>query len=393
MKVRPAFLPVHRWVGLTLGILVLISAATGAGMAFRAQLDPLIYPELFKASPCAAALPLDTLVRHARAAHPKTKFAYIRIPAAGDEPVAIRFANKDTLYVDRCTGVVTGSQNRYAGFFGTLEYIHRGQWVQGGGLVMGAGAIVMLIVLGAGGVFLWWPRNARRLRQHFVIDRRWKGPAFTLGLHRTLGSWAALFLMVSAITALPNAFDSVKARLMSVGAPAGEAALVSLPPSGKRARTLPLQTVWRIVTRLAPAPREVLVPLTRRERSDPLEIFIIEATAPHANARTYLDLDAYSGNVLKFTPYRESSIGAKLYYWGLSLHTGKIGGLPGQIALFFGAASALVLGYTGFQSYFGRLARRRNARRAAVAGSRERRPFRSGAVDEGASIISVTKEG
>lgn len=72
MKLRPAFLGVHRWFGLTLGLIVKVSAFTGAGMAFRKQLDPLIYPHLFKASPCAHPLPLARLVRAAKATK-KTK--------------------------------------------------------------------------------------------------------------------------------------------------------------------------------------------------------------------------------------------------------------------------------------------------------------------------------
>src|SRR5216683_5715698 len=34
VKLRPAFLPVHRWFGLTIGLVVMVSAFTGAGMAF-----------------------------------------------------------------------------------------------------------------------------------------------------------------------------------------------------------------------------------------------------------------------------------------------------------------------------------------------------------------------
>ena len=36
---RDLVLPVHRWLALTLGLIVLASAVTGAGMAFRKELD------------------------------------------------------------------------------------------------------------------------------------------------------------------------------------------------------------------------------------------------------------------------------------------------------------------------------------------------------------------
>jgi vanillate O-demethylase ferredoxin subunit len=285
---------------------------------------------------------------------------------AGEAPTAVRFTHTDTVFVDRCTGLVSGAQNRYAGVFGSLEFIHRGQWLPSGGLLMGAGALSVVLILGLGGVFLWWPRNLQRFGRGFVVDRRLKGPAFTLVLHRTTGAWVVTFLMLSALTGLPNAFDGVKSAVMRIGAPEGVASLASVPPNGARSKPLALDKVWNIVTRLSPGPREVLIPLTRHAPTDPLEIFIIAADAPHANARTYVDLDAYSGKVLKFTPYRESSIGAKIYYFGLSLHTGKIGGIAGELCLFIGAIGALVLGVTGIQSFGGRVLRR-NTKLATAA--------------------------
>lgn len=106
----------------------------------------------------------------------------------GEAPTAVRFGGNDTVDVDRCTGAVTGAQNRYAEIFGSLEFVHRGQWLPSGGTLMGVGALSMLLI-GTGGVFLWWPRNLRRFGRGFVIDRRLKGPAFTVVLHRTTGAW------------------------------------------------------------------------------------------------------------------------------------------------------------------------------------------------------------
>ena len=52
-------------------------------------------------------------------------------------------------------------------------------------------------------------------------------------------------------------------------------------------------------------------------------IFTIGPGASHPNARTMLFLDAYTNEVLRFTPYARSSFGRKLYFWMLSWHTGK----------------------------------------------------------------------
>lgn len=362
MNLRLALLPVHRWVGMTLGLIVLVSAVTGAGMAFRNSLDPLVYPKQFHAGACAAPLPMDAFVAAARRLHPAGAVDYLRIRGEADAPVAVRFTNKDTLYLDRCTAQLSASQNRYEGVFGQLEQIHRMVFFPNGGWLMGAGAICMLVLMGGVGLYLWWPRTPRRFLQGFVLDRRLKGRGFTLGLHRTVGGWAALMLMVSAATALPNAFDGVKAAIMGWGAPAHEARPRS--HGAKGTPRLPMQAAYATATRLSPAPREMLMHLARRP-ADPIEIYIIDAHAPHANARTYLYLDAYSGRVLRFAPYAASGWGSLLYYWMLSVHTGEVGGIFGQLLLFAGAASVPVLAYSGLSSYLQRRFARRPVRRTA----------------------------
>lgn len=356
---RRTLTTVHRWVGLTLGLVVLLSALTGVGMAFRKQLDPLVYPAQFKETHCASPLSLDTLAARAIAAHAGAEVDYVRLRA--ELPVIVRFTDKQSLYVDPCSGIVVASQNRYAGAFGILEYIHRGQWLTNGGWLMGAGALAMIVVLAGLGLTLWWPQGRRRLRDAVKLERRLKGPAFLLGLHRTVGGWGALFLLASALTGLPNAYDSIKAAMVGNEAHLSRIEPVShaLPPS--------LAGQWVTVQSLTPNPRDALIHVARKTPASPIEVFTIERGAPHANARSYIYLDGASGKVLRFAPYASSGTGSKAYFWMLSYHTGEAFGLLGQLAIFFGAACALVLGYTGIWTWLNRKLRQRGTRRQRVA--------------------------
>lgn len=327
-------------------------------MAFRKQLDPLLYPGNFQPVSCAQGLPLDTLVARAVSAHSGREVDYVRLRAG--LPVIVRFTDKQSLFLDRCSGAVTGSQNRYAGLFGSLEFIHRGQWLAQGGWLMGAGAVAVIVGLAGLGLWLWWPQGKRRVRDALKLERRLKGPAFLLGLHRTVGAWGALFLLASALTALPNAFDSIKAALVGKDAklPPASPVAVGAPPS--------LAAQWATVQRLTPAPRDALIHVARKSPATPIEVFTIEHGAPHANARSYIYLDGNSGAVLRFAPYEASSVGSKAYFWMLSYHTGEAFGLIGQIAIFLAALSALILGYTGIDSWLSRKLRRRRARLTAA---------------------------
>jgi len=349
MSWRRKLIPVHRWAGLTVGLILLVSAFTGAGMAFREQLEPVVYPGVARAAPCAHPLSLDVLAATASRLHPNDTLDYLRIQRDPATPVAARFLNKDTLYLDRCTAALTASQNRYQGFFGVLEWIHRGQWMKFGGWLMGLGALSLLLLLAGIGIYLWWPRKPRRFVQGFTVSRKAKGPAFNIGLHRAAGGWVALPLFLSALTGLPNAYDSIHDMIVSLdGKP--ETKPISTPSADPNAAHFPLAGAWRIVEHLAPNAKEVLIHVARKPK-DPLEIYMIAADAPHANARSYLWLDAWSGKVLSYAPYSRMGVGSRIYFWMLSIHTGAIGGIPGQLFLFLGAIGALILGYTGITAY------------------------------------------
>lgn len=383
---RDLVLPIHRWLALTLGVIVLASAVTGAGMAFRKELDPLVYSRMLHASTCGDRLPLDAFVARARALHPKGQIDYIRLLDHADAPVILRFTDKDTFYFDGCTGEVLGQQNRYGGVFGQLERIHRFAFIPNGGWLMGTGAFVLAIALVAGGLIVWWPRSPRRLRDVLKLNTALKGRAFELDLHRTLGAYAAVPLLLSALTGLPTAFDWVRHGVDAMAGTPVEKPPVSAPPKhvGKaKAAKISMEQAWREADALAPRAQEMLLHLANKPKS-PVEIFIIAADAPHANARTYLYLDAYSGKVLKFAPYKDMGLGEKIYYWALSLHTGEVGGVFGQFLLFLGALSVPVFAYTGANSYL----RRTLNRPRGKAG----RPAPSGATGRLARIEEIRGE-
>lgn len=356
MTLYRRLMPVHRWAGLTLGLIALVSALTGLGMVFRPQLDPVVYPNLFQSSSCARMVPLDTIVGAARRLNTASTLDFLRIQDGPSTPVSTRFLNKDTLYFDRCTGALVASQNRYSGLFGVMEWIHRGLRMPGGDAVIGSGALAMLALVGLG-IFLWWPRGSRRFVQGFTLNRKLKGPAFNIGLHKTIGGWIALPLVIIALTGLPNAFPSLLDALKSLDETAEAKPRSAIPASGRQTH-IPLELAWATINRLSPTPREAVIHVAPKP-DDPMEIYIIGAGAPHPNARTYLFLDAYSGKILSYTPYAKMGLGSKIYFWMLSIHTGDVGGLASQLIRFVAALGALALGYTGIAAYLRRQSRRK----------------------------------
>ena len=92
----------------------------------------------------------------------------------------------------------------------------------------------------------------------------------------------------------------------------------------------------------------------RRKADDAVEVFTIDANAAHPNARNYIYIDPYRGEVLQAIPYAATPTGLRIYFWIVSLHTGAVGGPAVQFLFLLGMLGVPVLAWTGFDSYLRR---------------------------------------
>jgi ferredoxin-NADP reductase len=361
--VRAIVLLSHRWAGLTFGLVLVFVAITGITISYRPHLEPVVNRDLLTVPACTDRAPIDTLVSNARAAHPDGELDYVRI-TAGEENAAripatqIRISEpgeyQHDVFLSPCTGSVLGQRDRYDGWLATLEKLHRFRFVEGGNLFAGTNALLFAIVLIGGGLYMWWPRRLRALKVAAKLDANLRGRERTLNRHKIIGLYASVIVLASALTGLPLSFDWYRNGIYSIMGSTPEKKPLATPPAG--ARALPMETYWRQLQALVPNPGETLIHFAEpRKPQVPIEIFTVARDAPHAFARTMLYLDPYTGKVLRFTPYAQSSPGNKLYFWMLAWHMGQVGGRIGSllapIVLLFGALSIPVLAYTGASSY------------------------------------------
>jgi len=324
----------HRWAGLSLGLVVLYMAITGAGLAFRTQLEPVTDAALL-AAPVCTPLPLDGLVEAARGAYPGVGLESLRFDPRGGQSMAVRFADRISVYIDPCDGRVLGRRGTLGGLFGTLENLHRLLFWDAHDVALTIVAAGFLLLLVGAGFVSWWPRR----RMGMKIDLRLKGPASLANIHRTVGLYGGIILLVTAVTGLMMVTGVGKSP------PARVAVAEGLPASP--------EALWDAASAKLSDPRDVLIRLPRR-KTDPVRMLVAEADAPHPRARDELTLDPVSGAVLSFTPYAETTAGSKFANWMVSLHTGQVGGVAGAAIMFLGAASVPVLAYCGILLYWRR---------------------------------------
>jgi vanillate O-demethylase ferredoxin subunit len=353
----------HRWIGMTIGLAMVFLAVTGAGQAFRAELEPVVYSGLMTAPVCER-LPLDTLLAAAKEAHPGADAEGLRFHPGGEETASVRFSDRQTVYINPCSSTVTGEQAAFGGVFGTLEYVHRMMFFSDFKLWSGAVTLIAFVFLVIGGMVLWWPRSLREAKRSLKLDRRLKGMAFMLNLHKTFGLYAFLVLLVITFFGNAMAFEWVKQGVywatgseMPMGGRTG-------PPRGDQSGgegkpALTLEEAWQKAVPVLDGPRDVTIRLPRR-KGEPVQMTVVEASAPHPRARSELVLDGATGEVKRYMPYAKTSLGNKVYNWGVAIHTGQAGGWIGALMVFSAAMAIPVLAYSGIMSWW----RRRRSRQA-----------------------------
>lgn len=365
--IRDVVLPVHRWTSLTLGMLVLWMALTGLGLLYRTQLEPAVTRHLETVPACRSPQPLDEQLAAARLAHPQGTVRLIGIEGSATRSSWVRFANGDTVYLDPCSGRVLGALNKYRGVFGTLEYLHRLEFLSAAShAVAGSAALIFAVIIVIGGLAVWWPASLKGLRWSITVRMRPAGRARLLRIHRAAGFWICLLALCSALTGPIDSFRWYQRAIQEVTDSTPRSPKPPLVLAAPRPR-LTLQALWLRARQVMPDPREALLFVPRNASA--AEFDVIERSAPNHQAVSFLYLDPYSGRVLAFEPYAASSLANKIMAWGIAIHAGQAG-IPAQMALLVGVLGIIVLGYTGFSSYI----RRRLAAGGARAGERPLMP-------------------
>ena len=355
----------HTWSGLVLGLVIVLLAVTGAGLVLQPQFDAVVNRALLTVPPCIAPLPLDRLAAVAKAAYPAGTLHAIEITADPAASVAVDFADDMQVYLDPCSARVLGLKNHYAGFFGTLDWLHRFRFIghperdRMGRTVAGLVNVGFVSLLIVGGLMLWWPRRRAELKTAASFQWRRRGPARTLSLHKIVGLYTALLMLLITLTALPLAFQPFRDLIAWTTHSRVDSPLPPKLAPAANAQPLAMQALWQRAKAHVPDMQWAAL-YYPAAHSAVAEVEILERGMPHKNAKSYLYLNAYTGDTIRWHSYtRDTSEGRKVYLYLLALHAGLVGGLPYQLLLLLAVLVIPVQAYSGASVYL----RRRFGRR------------------------------
>ncbi|MEU1476746.1 PepSY-associated TM helix domain-containing protein [Streptomyces sp. NPDC001668] len=368
---RPLVLRLHFYAGVLVAPFLLVAAVTGFLYAGSFQAEKIAYrDEMTVPAVGDHKLPISEQVAAARKAHPEGTVSAVRPSPEADATTRVMLAGVKgvdpartlAVFVDPYTGKVRGALEQY-GSTGALplrtwiDEFHRDLHLGENGRLYSEFAASWLWVIAGGGIVLWFSRR-RALRK----VRGTSGRRRTLGLHGTVGVWAAagfFFLSATGLTWSTYAganIDELRTSLgqstPSVSSAAGgdHAGHGASTAAGGAEHGVGLDKV------LAAARAEGLGdPVEIVPPADESSAYVVrQVQRSWPEKQDSVAVDPTSGKVTDTLRFADYPLLAKLTRWGIDLHTGVLFGLVNQIALMLLALSLVLLIVWGYRMWWQR---------------------------------------
>jgi uncharacterized iron-regulated membrane protein len=352
----------HRWLGFSVGAILVMGGLTGILLAFYVEIEHKFYPHMQTANPHAlpvsyeavfqrlGRLPVDPPGRHWRMEIPPDGGVITsRYDAPGQ---AVRMVSLDPLSLEVLRDARWGST-----FFTWIYDLHMNlEFGPPGKFVMGILGLIMLLMLlfGVGN----WLLAPGRWKSKFSFAWQANAARRTYDLHKIAGGATiplmVLVVLTGAIISLPNQVRP----LLGLWSPLKPLDAPVNPPAGPGAKRVSVDEALRIGAAVIPGSRVVWIHVP----TAPGDVYDLRVRQPNAPLtrfpKTHVFLDQYSGKVVAVNNPKVDGLGDWIMDWVVPLHDGKAFGLAGRIVVMcLGVVPALLFA-TGFlrwnQKRFGR---------------------------------------
>ncbi|MFF4345921.1 PepSY-associated TM helix domain-containing protein [Streptomyces sp. NPDC001530] len=369
---RPLVLRLHFYAGVLVAPFLLVAAATGLLYAASFQAEKIVYAHELTVPVGDHKLALSQQVAAARKAHPEGTVSAVRPSPEADATTRVLLSGVPgvgadhtlAVFVDPYTAKVRGALEQY-GSTGALplrtwiDELHRDLHLGENGRLYSELAASWLWVIAGGGLVLWFGRRRAQRKVRGTSGRR-----RTLGLHGTVGVWAAagfVFLSATGLTWSTYAGATIDELRTSLGQATPS---VSSATGGEHAGHTGAETGEASTQDIAVDIDKILAAARAKGLGDPVEIVApadantayvvkqIQRSWPEKQDSVAVDpATAKVTDELRFADY---PLLAKLTRWGIDAHTGVLFGLVNQIALMALALSLILLIVWGYRMWWQR---------------------------------------
>lgn len=333
---RKYWLLVHRWLGLTVGLVFVLLGLSGSLLVFDHAIDEWMHPELLLTRGTGQRAPVEEVINRAQQAFAGQALSVSK-PRVANGVWTVWFSSGSesepiftAVYVDPYTLNITGQ--RVWGY-DLMSWIYRLHYT----LVAGKSGAVLVGLIGltfilsiVSGIVLWWPLWLHSLRAAFVIRT---GRLFAFDFHKTIGIVSSIILAIVAFTGVymefPQWFRSVTAFVLP------------LSDDSPKAKSLVSTSGEAVSADRAIGVAEKLFPGAHWDHMHPPVgsdgVFEVALRQPQEIQRSYgrtqVYIDRYSAEVLAVVDPNQATIADSFFAAQFPLHNGEALGLIGRMTV------------------------------------------------------------
>lgn len=363
-RLRRLMFQVHLWAGLVLGIHLAIVSATGIVLLFKDEIRATMYPHLYRvgevpARTVEATGDIDRIVASMNGAYPGYRILRIDAPKVGRDTVVIIAENNGSyhrIFAHPVTGTTLGTLPKTS-VLAYVEELHADLFAGRAGQIINSTLALFALLLVASGLIVWWPGAGRWLKS--LGPRSSDGRLTLRSIHRMVGIWTFLFIIVFAVTGALFFYDrfvnpAVKLFSQSSAPPVyysdipaeGAPAPARLQPMIDAARALaPDRFLWGIF--MPGGNRDpvhlVFGPVGQDVGRDRWEL-------SESGQRNFY-FDQYNGKLLHQWDTEHNTLADFVFAWPYKLHTGEFGGRWGRVLWTVAGLAPPILFVLGFMMW------------------------------------------
>lgn len=374
----------HLVIGVAVGLIILILAATGILLSFETQIIGAVERSLIreKSHGKSGVLAPEAMMTAIQTSGIKGQASTLNYSSNPEDPVVLLIDRGTQQLFHPATGESLGKgAEGTRGFFKTVLALHRWltlsapppdgkagadrrpiTWKDIGGNINAAGSLAFLILL-LSGLVLWVPKKRTwpAFKSVLTLNRRLKGRARDWNWHNLAGFWAAPLILIITLTGIIMFYPWANKLMFQV---VGEQPPVKQGPPGKSGGgQTPILTTHldraAAVARLdMPEWKSMSMELPTDDRK-PFTVTLTDASRGRPDRRVKLTIDRSSFEVTSREGFEKLSTGSRLRQMVRWAHTGELGGIFGQALAAVACTATLVLIWTGYALAWRRFVSRR----------------------------------
>jgi uncharacterized iron-regulated membrane protein len=356
---RRLWLQIHRWVGLSMGIVLVVVGLTGSFLAFYPEIDRQLNPDWLTSQPVGQPLRMQQVLDSAQAEMPE-RFLHSVFPAKYDTdvhhvwftPSAQDQSAMWEVLVDPYTGQALGTRTAVP----TMEFTQRNlvntiytlhfQLFMGdvGATLVGFSGLFLLISC-LSGVVLWWPLN-RTFKKGLLIKPGSQGIRLHYDIHRISGMYSVVLLAVLAATGIYLTFPNYLKPVIGLTSSLQQEPNFDFLPTS-HLPTINADQALQLADAFAPGNRVKCLWLPGASGAAWRVSMVGERGVGWSGGPVEMWLHPEGGTVLSGKKYEQGSAGDSLVAWQLPLHSGRAFGTMGRVLIFIAGLIPLIMGITG----------------------------------------------